>query len=74
VGKGEEMSSTEGSCHQVVFTDGGEAKEMPHPYEDSCGAASRMNEGDENLKTSITKGEGSKERSGHWGNLDIPTK
>jgi hypothetical protein len=38
-----------------VLTDGEEVEERPHPYEDSCGASSHVNEDDDKLKTSITK-------------------
>jgi hypothetical protein len=57
VGKGEEMSSAESSCQQGMSTNGKEAKERPHPYEDSCGTASHVNEDDEKLKTSFTEEE-----------------
>jgi hypothetical protein len=49
------MSSAESSCQQGVLTDGEEEEEIPHPYEDSCRAASRMNEDDDKLRTCITK-------------------
>jgi hypothetical protein len=55
VGKGEEMSSAESSCQQGVLTDGEEEEERPHPYEDSCGTASRVNEDDDKLETFITE-------------------
>jgi hypothetical protein len=55
VGKGEEMSSTESSCQQGVLTDGEEVEERSHPYEDSCGVASRVNEDDDKLETFITE-------------------
>jgi hypothetical protein len=54
VGKGEEMSSAESSRQQGVLTDG-EEEERPHPYEDSCRAASRVNEDDDKLETFITE-------------------
>jgi hypothetical protein len=72
VGKGEEMSSTESSCQQGVLTDGKEAEERPHPYEDSCGVTNHVNEDDEKLNTSCHRGEGSEEYSDHWGNSNIP--
>jgi hypothetical protein len=55
VGKGEEMSSTKVSCQQGVLTDGEEAEERPHPYEDTCETTNHVNEDDEKLKTSVTK-------------------
>jgi hypothetical protein len=55
VGKGEEMSSAESACQQGMLTNGEEVEEIPHPYEDSCGTASRMNEDDEKLNTSTTE-------------------
>jgi hypothetical protein len=57
VGKGEKMSSAKSSFQQGALTDGKEAKERPHPYEDSCGIARHVNEDDEKLNTSITKEE-----------------
>jgi hypothetical protein len=55
VGKGEEMSSAESSCQQGMLTDGEEAEERSHPYEDSCGTVSHVNEDDEKLNTSTTE-------------------
>jgi hypothetical protein len=74
VGKGEEMSSVESSCQQGVLTDGKKVEERPHPYEDSCGTASHVNEDDEKLNTSTTEEKGSEEHSDHWRNQDIPAK
>jgi hypothetical protein len=39
------------------LTDGKEVEERSHPYEDSCGISSHMNEDDEKLNTSITEEE-----------------
>jgi hypothetical protein len=58
VGKGEEMSLVESSCQQGVLTDGKEVEERPHPYEDSSGVASHVNEDDEKLKTFVTEERG----------------
>jgi hypothetical protein len=41
-----------------VLTDGKKVEERPHPYEDSCETASRKNENDEKLKTSIIEERG----------------
>jgi hypothetical protein len=49
------MSSAESSCQQGVLIDGKEAEERPHPYEDSCGTASHVNEDDEKLNTSTVE-------------------
>jgi hypothetical protein len=57
VGKGEEMSSTESSCQKGALTDGKEVEERSHPYKDSCGILSHVNEDDEKLNTSITEEE-----------------
>jgi hypothetical protein len=57
VGKGEEMSSTKSSCQQGELTDGKEVEERSHPYEDSCGISSHMNEDDEKLNTPIAEEE-----------------
>jgi hypothetical protein len=57
MGKGEEMSSTKGSCQQGVVTYGKEEEERPHPYEDSCGVAYHVNEHRERLNNSIVKEE-----------------
>jgi len=40
-----------------VVIDGKEEEEMPHPYEDSCGATDHVNEDDEKLDTSIIEEE-----------------
>jgi hypothetical protein len=40
-----------------ALTDGKEVEERSHPYEDSCGISSHMNEDDEKLNTSITEEE-----------------
>jgi hypothetical protein len=37
------------------LTYGKKVEEMPHPYEDSCGAVSHVNEDDENLNTSTAE-------------------
>jgi hypothetical protein len=55
VSKGEEMKLFESSFHQWVLTDGREAEERPHPYENSCGIKNHVNEDDENSNTSITE-------------------
>jgi hypothetical protein len=55
VRKGEEMGLVESSCQQGMLVDGEKVEERPHPYEDSCGTASRVNEDDEKLNTSTTK-------------------
>jgi len=54
------MRSVESLYQQGVLTDGEEAKERPHPYEDACRTMSHMNEVDEKLETSVTKEKGQK--------------
>jgi hypothetical protein len=54
VGKGEEMSSTEGSLAEE------EARERPHLDGNLCKAMSHVNEDDEKLQTSITEKEDQK--------------
>jgi hypothetical protein len=58
VGKREEMSSAKSACQQGVLKHGKKAKQRPHPYEYSCGNASRVNEDDEKLKTFVIEERG----------------